>query len=366
MSAISLDSVSVEKGIVAPSGIRKSERLKPVPGKTRKPLGILESYYQKKREKTAAKAAAIVEPAILAKSEAPLTPKKSKIQALVDQNKTPEKTYDVKVDESGWVSLPLTPGAKKAANIIYMFRSKSTKRVLIGKTEGTAAKRVSGYVSTFNHPEKDKGKLPLPRAVQANPTDFEFGILCKSPLDVDLGALEQSYEELKGAITHGFNERKGGGGGHARKADKENITPEKVDEVRKALFQNFSSPVKKPIRKTETGYTVPLSPNSKKTKKVIYVFKNRVTGERYVGKTLRELRKRISEHMHYAKHPEKDTGKTALYEAIRKDHASIDVGILYSIPKEQEGMSDEIEKAFIAHYDSDNTGYNGNAGGGGG
>ena len=125
------------------------------------------------------------------------------------------------------------------------------------------------------------------------------------------------------------------------------------------------SPQKKPIVKTKKGFKACLSPHSKKTKKDIYVFKNSNTGERYVGKTIRELRKRMSEHMHYAAHPEKDTGKGPLYKGIRSDHTSIDVGILYQVPKDQENMIDEIEKAFIKHYDSSNNGYNGNSGGGG-
>lgn len=306
------------------------------------------------------------------------TPKRERIQRLVEQNNTPKKNYNVQVDDTGWLSLPLTPRVKKDSNLVYRFKSNSSGRVYVGKAEASVGKRVSGHVSTFNHPEKDRGKLPLPRAVQADPTDFEFGVLCKAPPDVDLGALEQAYEVSKRAITHGFNKRRGGGGGHARRvsrqdasqspsrANKENIPPEKIGGVRKAIFQNYTSPVKKPIQKTKRGFTVALSPHSKKMKKVIYVFKNRVTGERYVGKTERELRKRISEHMHYANHPEKDTGKTALYQAIRDDHTSIDVGILYAIPKEQEEMIDEIEKVFIAHFDSTKTGYNGNAGGGGG
>ncbi|MDB6081519.1 MAG: hypothetical protein JWO53_791, partial [Chlamydiia bacterium] len=87
-----------------------------------------------------------------------ITPRTRKIQELVRDNSTPEKKYNLESDASNWITLPLTPGAKKAEDVIYMFRKKSTGEVLIGKTEGKMQSRASAYVSSFNNPEKDVGK----------------------------------------------------------------------------------------------------------------------------------------------------------------------------------------------------------------
>ncbi|HXF29550.1 MAG TPA: GIY-YIG nuclease family protein [Chlamydiales bacterium] len=269
--------------------------------------------------------------------------------------KTPEKTYPLQADSAGWVTLQLTPGAKEAARVIYMFREISTGKVLIGKTEAKVESRVPAYLTAINHPEKDKGKMPLPKAVRENPNGFEFGILCKAPETVDLSALEDAYVAYKKAITDGFNKNKGGGGGHARKklsvAEKENLVP-------KNLLADFQSPEKKPIAETKRGYKVQLTPRSKTAKKLIYVFKNNMTGERYVGQTVRQLGKRMSEHMHYAKHDEKDAGKAPLYEAIREDHTQFGVGVLYRAEEATPEGLDAIERAFIRHYNSVEEGYN--------
>ncbi len=284
------------------------------------------------------------------------------VQRIVATHTTPPKTYEVTADKNGWISLQLTPGAKKQANIIYMWRRKSDKKVLIGMTETTCAKRVSGYLYCMNHPEKKKGKLALPQAVRENPTDFEFGILCKSPDDVDLGALESAYIKMKNAMTHGFNKRNGGGGARARK---KKPTAEQIENARKEVFANFQSPPKKGIKKTAKGYQVELSPKTKKLKNVVYVFKNNVTGERYVGKTIRTLSKRSSEHCHHAAHENNDEGKAPLYNAIRADHKAISVGVLCQLEEGKESLIDAMEKAFIDHYDSYHNGYNQNGGGGG-
>jgi hypothetical protein len=303
---------------------------------------------------------------VTSSSVSPTSARQIKVRQILQDNPTPEKTYNLSEQEDGWIRLNLTPGVKKATRVIYMFREKSTGKTLVGKTETTVSKRTSGYTSQINHPEKKRGQMPLPTAVRENPDDFEFGILCKAPDDIDLDALEQAYIGLKKSVTHGFNQRNGGGGGRARKKSKENQDPERVKTVTKNLLEQFQSPQKKPVKKTRKGYSVPLSPTTKKTKNVIYVFKNIQTGERYVGKTIRALNKRISEHMHHAAHPEKDAGKLPLQKAIRKNHKDISVGVLYRVPKEEEDLIDEIEKSFIEYYQSSETGYNGNKGGGGG
>jgi predicted GIY-YIG superfamily endonuclease len=280
------------------------------------------------------------------------------VKKFVEENPTPLKKYSIE-EENGWISLPLTPGAKSQARVIYMFRSKSDGKVLIGKTEAKVGKRVSQYVSSFNHPEKERGNLPLPMAVRNNPRDFEFGILAHVSEDLDLGAIEAAYINVKKALTHGYNQRNGGGGGHARPK----VSKEKTDATIKNLFADFTSPEKKPLKKDKKGVSLPLSAKTKKTKQAIYVFKSQE--KRYIGKTIREVSKRVSEHLHFANHPEKERGKKPLYQDMRTQDFSF--GLLYKAKKGDEDVNlDAIEKAFIEYYDSTKTGYNGNKGGGGG
>jgi group I intron endonuclease len=303
------------------------------------------------------------------KQDAPLpsnsSPKTAKLQKIIDENSTPQKTYPL-TSKGGKVKIMLTPNVKKLERVIYMFRNKINGKVLIGKTESTIAKRTSAYVSSFNNPNTQKGKLALPKDVRKNPNNFEFGCLCNAPDDVDLDALETRYIDMKKELQSCYNVRRGGGGGHARNK-RTKATVAKTKKVLAEIQNTFTSPEKKPVVKTKKGPTVLLTPKTKKSANVIYVFKNNVTEQRYVGKTIRELRKRVSEHMHYARHTDKEESKKELYKDLRKNPANFSVGILYKAPKDSKDIDlDEIEKSFISHYDSVKTGYNKNSGGGGG
>ena len=150
-----------------------------------------------------------------------------------------------------------------------------------------------------------------------NPRDFEFGILCKADEGVNLSELEDAYIEMKNAVKQGFNQRKGGGGGKVTAASPK--TKKKSEKVAKNILKDFTSPDKKPIVASGAGFKALLSPNTKKSEKVIYVFKNNVTGKRYVGRTFRQLSKRISEHLHFVKNTKRDASKAPLYQDIRKD-----------------------------------------------
>lgn len=285
--------------------------------------------------------------------------KKNSVKEIVAKNLTPKKKHQVQADENGKISLPLSPNTKKESRVIYMFRKKSDGKVLIGKTEQACGKRASSYVSAFNNAEKDYGKLPLPRAVRENPNDFEFGVLCKAPEGVDLSELEDAYIEMKKRVSEVFNQRKGGGGAKVTAASPK--TKKKSEKVAKNILKDLISPEKKPIVASGAGFKALLSPNTKKSEKVIYVFKNNVTGKRYVGRTFRQLSKRVSEHLHFAKNKKRDASKKPLYQDIRKDPSAFSVGVLYKAP---EGSSDvdlgTIEKAFIEHYNSHKSGYNRN------
>ncbi len=341
---------------------RRSSRIKKPAPLSQKDMNAKIARVAKTRSRTAA---ILPSPG---KEPALVTPTTQRVKQFTQENDTPDKLYNLSFDEDeDKVVLPLTPSVKKLERVIYMFRNKTTGEVLIGKTETEVTKRVSGYVSAFNNPKSAKGKLPLPNDVRKNPDNFEFGVLGQVPDDLDIDKLESHYIELKKEIGGCYNQRKGGGGGHARKALKTKASIKKTKKVTQEIFTNFISPQKNPVVKSKKGPQVLLSPESKKTAKVIYVFKNNVTGQRYIGKTMRELRKRISEHMHFARHTDKENSQKELYKDLRKNPADFSVGILYKAPKKSKDIDlDTIEKAFITHYDSVNTGYNQNGGGGGG
>ena len=292
------------------------------------------------------------------KQDPPVTPTTARLDELVPPTVTPEKLYSIG-SKKGKLTLQLTPGARSARDVIYMFRQKSTGKALIGYTEQTMGRRAHGYNSAFRHPDSQKGKMPLPAAVRENPDDFEFGILVHSDGSVPIGRLEERCIELKDALDNGFNQRHGGGGSHSQPA----VDPEKADKLVKNLMEKFSSPQKTPLKKVAEGRVVaPLSPTSKKAKNVVYVYYNATTQERYVGKTIRTLAKRTSEHLHHAAHPEKAAGKAPLYDAIRENAENIHLGILYKAREGDEDYLCTIEKAFIKRYNSFEAGYNRNGG----
>ena len=276
---------------------------------------------------------------------------------IAQENPTPLKTY--KFDPN--CSVKLTPTTKKVKRVIYMIRRKSDGKSYIGKTETTLSKRISAYHTSFNKPESTKGQMPLPKAVRENPENFEFGVLYVAKEGEDLPRLETAFINIQKEKRPLFNQRSGGGGGRSRKKP---VNSDLIKKMTGEIISKFVSPKKKPIVTTEKGQRVLFSPEDKKAKGVIYVFKNMQNGERYIGKTIREINKRISEHLHYARHPEKDAGKAPLQQAIRLDASKIEVGILYHVKEDQMDHIDSIEKAFIEYYQSHKTGYNQNAGGG--
>ncbi len=138
----------------------------------------------------------------------PSTPKLSKTQS-----RTPAKGRRLDVDESDRIKIPLSPVTKKRRGVVYGFKNIRTGQWLIGETEQAVAKRMSAYVFAFNHPEKDAGKRPLPRAVRENPEDFMFYVLSDEPLSgARLKKMEKAWIKAKGSYGQGYNQNPGGGG----------------------------------------------------------------------------------------------------------------------------------------------------------
>jgi hypothetical protein len=295
----------------------------------------------------------------------PATPVSKRIQELVPSTITPKKLYPIGENDSGKLSLLLTPTAANARNVIYMFREKSTGRTLIGYTETTMRKRAYGYNSAFRSETSDKGKMELPKAVRANPDDFEFGILVEAPEgeELPIGRLEAACIKVKNSVKHGFNQNNGGGGGTKQKP----LDPERVEAIAKEVFEQYITPPRTALKKKENDRMASqCTPTTTKARHIVYAFVNRETEERYVGTTSQTFGKRISQHCSNAGCPDKSRGQGPLYDALRDEGENFDVCILYRAKKGDEAGCYEMEKRFIKHYQSNITGYNQNAGGGGG
>ncbi len=286
-----------------------------------------------------------------------VTPTAMRVLKIAFENATPDKKFPLMRGANGRIILPLTPNTKKAANAIYMFRRKSDGKVLIGKTETLVRQRVSSYLTSFNKSASrrtSRRRGLLAAAVHANPEQFEFGVLYKLPPGqntANLSALESAYITMKSALSHGFNQRRGGGGGHKLI---QRLSADATTKLRRNIFATFQTPQKVAVKTRLTTYgkrfSVTLPASMKQAKNVVYVWKNTATGERYVGKTIRQLKARVAEHLHHANNPSSEAAHAPLYQGIRDNHKHFEVGILYKAPAADEATLDEAEKAFIEYY----------------
>lgn len=293
--------------------------------------------------------------------------KKRESKKLLTSFPTPQKYYPLGVDvKSKKISVFLSPKAKKQEDAIYKFRQKSTGKCYIG-IASKVSERVSGHLYNFRHPRKEGGQSALAQAVRKNPKDFEFGILVTKDkvenLEVEeMEAIYIEYHKAKGPL---FNKRKGGGGGARKKATANKRTQKEVSEKVKALYHT----PKKSYKLDSTTYKVLLTPSAKGD---IYIIKrvSKLNGKdnikRYIGKTERAVKKRLSEHSHYTRHAEKIRGQKELYKEMRKFPSEFEVKLLNS----QELTGDDpcqIETGLIEFFKENNKLlYNANRGGGGG
>lgn len=112
---------------------------------------------------------------------------------------------------------------------------------------------------------------------------------------------------------------------------------------------------------TEDGILA-VSPTAAKASRVIYVILNTKTGQRYVGKTEQELRKRLHSHNFGIAHPEKEIGQKALYQELRENPEDFQIGILCKVEEGEDII--ERERELIAEKNAYDEGYNETRGGG--
>jgi hypothetical protein len=149
------------------------------------------------------------------------------------------------------------------------------------------------------------------------------------------------------------------------------------------FFDECSTPKKKYPVRTASGVKnieIQLSPTAKKTKsEVIYRFKQKSTGKKYIGVTS-SLRDRTSQYHYSFRHPKKDVGKTPLAKAVQgnatraskgRGAENFDFGIVFKkedLPEELQHLSmKQLEKLYINHEKAKKTAlFNKRSGGGGG
>lgn len=301
---------------------------------------------------------------------------------------SPEKNYRVQTKKGiRNIRVLLSPSVKSKSEALYRFKRLSDGKCLVGTTTRPIQKRVYRYHHDFRHPEKDAGKLPLPRAIQKNAKrtkqgkekeDFVFGVVCtKQDLPEELqhlsmGALEKLYVDFKKEQgTELFNVRSGGGGGLGKSATssaaplsplvetiRENyITPEKSYPLNPDNYRFQMTPSTKEVQDAGSLYVI---------KRIVHNAPDSPTTQRYVGKTERCVKKRATEHSSYARHPEKERGKKPLYRDMRNHPEEFSLKV-FDLNQLGDVDIDRAEKGLIRFFKEEGEPlYNRNGGGGGG
>ena len=237
---------------------------------------------------------------------------------------TPVRSYPLVRSSSGTIRVALTPTGKRLLQeetVLYRFRKTGQEERLIG-TSDRGGGRLSSYVSGFNHPGEDQSRLA--RDVRECPEQFTFGIIRPLPRDADPGEAETEAIVAQDSIGHGYNQRKGGGGGRARPQSE---CPFTRDQLVVMIRKMYTSPEKHALTRDTSGrFTSTFMPqDQRRIRNVVYEYlfdpteskKNRIHD---VGYTTRELRTRISEHTSNLNHPESKGSKTIpLYNEVRRN-----------------------------------------------
>lgn len=240
---------------------------------------------------------------------------------------TPDKYYPAK--ENG--KFAVTPSAAKATRVIYVILNKETGERYVGKTEQELRERLYSHNFGIAHPEKEAGQKRLYEDIREKPENFEIGILRRVDDKENIIDAEKELIAAKDSYDKGYNETRGGGSQKTGSG-----TADLPDEV--------PTP-KKYYAFDEAELKFQFSPAVAKTKKVIYVILDQLTGKRYVGKTEQELRKRFDGHHFNIAHPKTEDGDAELYRAIRERPEDFFAGILYQPVGEEDDL--EVLEAYL-------------------
>jgi len=279
---------------------------------------------------------------------------------------SPSKYYPFK-RVGGRIRAQMTPSARKKRRVTYKIKRTDTGESYSGKTAQLFPDRVYGHHYGINHPERDAGDKELYRDIRENPELFVIGIqMEQEDAGISLELLEKICIAANDSFEEGYNQDRGGGGGTAA------VTP--PSSPTKAPP---STPPRTPIltkeqaRTPQKGYDVDwdvderirvfISPKAKKTRSVIYGFKNTETEEWLIGETEQKVGDRVSGYHYAFNNPKRDVGKLPLPVAVRLAPEDFKFYILQESPDDPKAW----EKAWIKAKDAFESGYNQNRGGGG-
>lgn len=223
------------------------------------------------------------------------------------KEKWPEKWIPIGFNNKIVINIPKTCASTR--NLIYIFRNKKNGMLLIGKTSTTFSKRMNIYKTAFKNTNKIPKKINekgFVAAVQANPIDFEVGILYILEKGEDLNQMETLFIDYKSEEHPLYNQRRGGAGGLARNEEKPTtyVIPKEGP---------FSPPKYYPLHEDSEGRIRPdFSPGFykhfsalKESRKdesqgFLYSIKNLETGQKYQGGSFQETPKRPLQHCYQA------------------------------------------------------------------
>jgi hypothetical protein len=245
----------------------------------------------------------------------------------------------------------------KSTNATYRWKVKvlegdevSVKR-LIGKS-CMVRKRLQSYFTAIRKGQGALGKVvlkTLEQSLKKKGLTVSFGVLHSNVPEELLGRVEKLIINVHKADgpEHVLNQRAGGGGASQRKP----LTPEDIALIEKVTGRQLK------LSKGAPLHSMPFALRYKKG--VVYDIQNMKTGEHYVGKTIGRLSKRVSEHFSAV-----NTLKRAskLHRDIKKNPNDFCIRVLYTAPKRQRHILEEIESAYIRALDSYRYGYNQNEG----
>ena len=278
---------------------------------------------------------------------------------------TPAVSYPLRRSpSSGKIRVQLTPGIKQRLKqrIPQLYRIKrarpedrSMEERLIGVTEQPDG-RLGAYLSGFNNPEKAGTRLA--RDVSAHPDKFEFGLIRSLSQEEDMGEAETAAIVAKDSIRHGYNLRKGGGGGRARKTTPEQQSPYTLDEVVAMIEEDYHSPEFK-LFKRDKGRLVPtLFESDEKRKNVVYEFLFDPTSKKedrthHVGYTTTSLKKRMSNHASNLNNPQSRGARTiSLYQEMLGHEKDVKIRVFNTEKLREKGVPAwQLEQAFMQFFE---------------
>ena len=279
---------------------------------------------------------------------------------------TPKKSYALgRSPSSGRIRVDITPNGKKAlkdGTALYRFKK-------IGEGDATDEKRLIGvsdqpdgrlrsYIWAFNHSEEEGSQLA--REVSESPEDFEFGLIRRLSPDEDPKIAETEAIEAKSSIRGGYNRRKGGGGGRARRGVPEQETKYSLDDVVQMIKEDYNSPQFRAFKRIGGRLVSVLEESDKNKKDVIYEFLFDPTGKKedrihHVGFTTTELRKRMAGHMSSLNNPKSRGARTmSVYSEILAHPKDVKVRVFNIEELKKKGVPAwQLEQAFMEYFSSE-------------